>query len=134
MKKASSELLPLSASAQSGQSPRLFSCCLKPPIIRVRRKTEQRSTACFHALLASSRDTDVVGWYKDGNTVGAMFTGLVVDDKNSILNTILTRVSSTLREELTFDQFNQVSISLHFFPDDWDHDDSGPSQQSGSLS
>lgn len=77
------------------------------------------------ALLASSRDTDVVGWYKDGNTVGAMFTGLVVDDKNSILNTILTRVSSTLREELTFDQFNQVSISLHFFPDDWDHDDPG---------
>ncbi len=76
------------------------------------------------ALLASSRDTDVVGWYKDGNTVGAMFTGLVVDDKNSILNTILTRVSSTLREELTFDQFNQVSISLHFFPDDWDHDES----------
>ncbi len=77
------------------------------------------------ALLSSSRDTDVVGWYKDGNTVGAMFTGLVVDDKNSILNTILTRVSSTLREELTFEQFNQVSISLHFFPDDWDHDDSG---------
>ena len=77
------------------------------------------------SLLSSSRDTDVVGWYKDGNTVGAMFTGLVVDDKNSILNTILTRVSSTLREELTFDQFNQVSISLHFFPDDWDHDNSG---------
>jgi lipopolysaccharide/colanic/teichoic acid biosynthesis glycosyltransferase len=77
------------------------------------------------ALLASSRDTDVVGWYKDGNTVGAMFTGLIVDDKNSILNTILTRVSSTLREELTFDQFNQVSISLHFFPDDWDNEDPG---------
>ncbi|MFZ0743820.1 MAG: sugar transferase [Terracidiphilus sp.] len=77
------------------------------------------------ALLSSSRDTDVVGWYKDGTTVGAMFTGLVVNDRNSILNTILTRVSSTLRDELTFDQFNQVSISLHFFPDDWDDDDSG---------
>jgi len=77
------------------------------------------------ALLSSSRDTDVVGWYRDGMTVGAMFTGLVVTDCNSILNTILNRVSSTLRDELTFDQFNQVSISLHFFPDDWDHDDSG---------
>ena len=77
------------------------------------------------ALLCSSRDTDVVGWYKEGVTVGAMFTGLVVSDCNTILNTILNRVSSTLRDELTFDQFNQVSISLHFFPDDWDHDDSG---------
>ncbi len=76
-------------------------------------------------LLASSRDTDLVGWYKDRMTVGALFTGLVVDDKNSILSTILTRVSTTLRDELSFDQFSQVSISLHFFPDDWDHDGSG---------
>jgi lipopolysaccharide/colanic/teichoic acid biosynthesis glycosyltransferase len=76
-------------------------------------------------LLASSRDTDLVGWYKDRKTVGALFTGLVVDDKNSILSTILTRVSTTLRDELSFDQFSQVSISLHFFPDDWDHDGSG---------
>lgn len=77
------------------------------------------------ALLSSSRDTDVVGWYKDGTTVGAIYTGLVVDDRNSILSTILNRVSTTLRDELTFDQFNQVSIALHFFPDEWDHDDSG---------
>jgi lipopolysaccharide/colanic/teichoic acid biosynthesis glycosyltransferase len=76
-------------------------------------------------LLASSRDTDLVGWYKDRMTVGALFTGLVVSDKNSILSTILTRVSTTLRDELSFEQFNLVSISLHFFPDDWDHDSSG---------
>lgn len=77
------------------------------------------------ALLLSSRDTDVVGWYKDWTTVGVIFTGLLVNDKNLILNTILNRVSTTLRDELTFDQFIQVSISLHFFPDDWEHDGSG---------
>ncbi len=77
------------------------------------------------ALLSSIRETDVIGWYKDRATVGVMFTGLVVDDKNSILSTILTRVSATLRDKLTFEQFNQVSISFHFFPDDWDHDSSG---------
>src|SRR5580704_2828776 len=36
------------------------------------------------SLLSSSRDTDVVGWYKDGATVGAIYTGLAVDDRNSI--------------------------------------------------
>jgi lipopolysaccharide/colanic/teichoic acid biosynthesis glycosyltransferase len=77
------------------------------------------------ALLLSTRETDVIGWYKDETTIGAMFTGLVVDDKHSILNTILTRVSTTLRDKLTFEQFNQVSISFHFFPDDWDEDFSG---------
>lgn len=77
------------------------------------------------ALLSSTRETDVIGWYKDRATVGVIFTGLLADDKSSILTTILTRVSTTLRDKLTFEQFNQVSISFHFFPDDWDHHLSG---------
>jgi lipopolysaccharide/colanic/teichoic acid biosynthesis glycosyltransferase len=77
------------------------------------------------ALLASTRETDVIGWYKNRATVGVMFTELVVADKNSILNTMLTRVSTTLRDNLTFEQFSQISISFHFYPDDWDHDSSG---------
>lgn len=88
-------------------------------------KTTQALDSILSVLLSSSRDTDLVGWYKDRITVGALFTGLVVNDKNSILSTILTRVSSTLRDELTFDQFNLVSISLHLFPDDWDHTSTG---------
>ena len=71
-------------------------------------------------LRASSRDTDVIGWYKDEEILGVMFTGLLVTDKSLILTTILTRVSDMLRHELTFEQFNRVSLSFHFFPDDWD--------------
>ena len=77
------------------------------------------------SLLASSRETDIIGWYADRKIIGVMFTGLAVKDKNSILSTILSRVKSMLRDELVFNQFNQVSISFHFFPDDWDHDNSG---------
>ncbi len=73
------------------------------------------------ALLASSRGTDIVGWYKDGSTVGVIYTGLEANDKNAVLSTILTRVKATLRAALVFDQLNQVSISFHFFPDEWDH-------------
>lgn len=79
------------------------------------------------ALLLSTRETDVIGWYKEQATVGVIFSGLLADDKNSILSTILTRVSTMLRDKLTFEQFNQVSISFHLFPDDWDHDISGRS-------
>ncbi len=77
------------------------------------------------AMLSSTRETDVVGWYKDRITVGVMFTGLAVDDKNVVLSTILSRVSAALRDELTTEQFSQISLSFHFFPDQWDHENSG---------
>src|SRR5580704_3121658 len=56
-------------------------------------KSAKALKSISRALLSSTRETDVIGWYKDGITVGAMFTGLVFDDKNAILSTILTRVS-----------------------------------------
>ena len=77
------------------------------------------------AMLSSTRETDVVGWYKDRTTVGVMFTGLTIEDKNAVLSTILSRVSAALRDELTSDQFSQISLSFHFFPDHWDHENSG---------
>jgi len=73
-------------------------------------------------LLAATRETDVTGWYKEHSIVGVMFTELVTDEKNSILSTMLIRVTSALRDSLTFEQFNQISISFHLFPDDWAHD------------
>ena len=77
------------------------------------------------AMLSSTRETDVVGWYKGRTTVGVMFTGLTIEDKNAVLSTILSRVSAALRDELTSDQFSQISLSFHFFPDHWDHENSG---------
>jgi lipopolysaccharide/colanic/teichoic acid biosynthesis glycosyltransferase len=77
------------------------------------------------AMLSSTRETDVVGWYKDRMTVGVMFTGLATDDRNVVLSTILSRVSGALRDELTSEQFSRISLSFHFFPDQWDHENSG---------
>jgi lipopolysaccharide/colanic/teichoic acid biosynthesis glycosyltransferase len=88
-------------------------------------KTKRALECIVAALLLSCRDTDLVGWYKDGCIVGVMFTGLVVNDKHSILTAILNRVSETLRNELTFEQFSQISISFHLFPDDWENDKPG---------
>ncbi len=76
-------------------------------------------------LLSSSRDTDLVGWYKEQAIVGAIFTGLVVNDRRSILDAFLTKINNTLRDELTPAQFSQVRISFHLFPDDWDHEKPG---------
>ena len=89
------------------------------------RKSGKALEEVVAALLASTRETDITGWYADGVVIGVMFTDLVFDDKSTILSTMLSRVSATLRDNLTFEQFNQISISFHFFPDDWDHESEG---------
>jgi lipopolysaccharide/colanic/teichoic acid biosynthesis glycosyltransferase len=88
-------------------------------------KCEKALVNVLSVLPVSIRETDIIGWYKNRTTVGVMFTGLPQKGKNSILSVILSKVSATLRHQLTPDQFNQVSISFHFFPDDWDHDNRG---------
>ena len=96
------------------------------------RQSSKKGIKALHnvvsALLASTRETDITGWYENGTTVGVMFTDLEFDDKSMVLSTMLTRVSATLRDNVPFEHFNQISISFHFFPDDWDHD--GPERPS----
>ena len=74
------------------------------------------------ALSLSTRETDVTGWYATRSVVGVMFTEIAIDSRGSILSTMMTRVSETLRSNLSLDQFNRISISFHLFPEDWDHD------------
>ncbi|HXM23700.1 MAG TPA: sugar transferase [Terriglobales bacterium] len=74
------------------------------------------------ALSLSTRETDVTGWYENNSVVGVMFTEFGVDDQNTILSTMMTRVSETLRNNLSSQQFNQISISFHLFPEEWNHD------------
>ncbi len=88
-------------------------------------KADKTLDGILTAMQSSTRETDVVGWYKDRGTVGVMFTGLVVSDKNSVLSTILGRVSAALQEELSMERFNQITFSFHFFPDDWDQGGAG---------
>jgi lipopolysaccharide/colanic/teichoic acid biosynthesis glycosyltransferase len=80
------------------------------------------------ALLHMTRETDAVGWYQNSSIVGAMFTELAIEDGDAIGSAIFTRVSSTLRDHLTREQFDGISISLHVFPEEWDRETpEGPS-------
>jgi lipopolysaccharide/colanic/teichoic acid biosynthesis glycosyltransferase len=74
------------------------------------------------ALSLSTRETDVTGWYKSNSIVGVMFTEFGADDRNSILSTMMTRVSETLRNNLSSQQFGLISIEFHLFPEEWNHD------------
>jgi lipopolysaccharide/colanic/teichoic acid biosynthesis glycosyltransferase len=127
--------------------PRADSAVLTPEyfhrIIALERKRTERSRKPFLLMLldptprngkllgeiltllsASTRETDVTGWYDGASVGGVMFTEIGHGDRTSIVSTMLARVNSILHNHLSIDQANQISISSHLFPDDWDHDTS----------
>jgi exopolysaccharide biosynthesis polyprenyl glycosylphosphotransferase len=73
------------------------------------------------ALALSTRETDVTGWYENSSVVGALFTELAVENREIIHSTMMTRISSTLRDNLTKQQFSQIRLRFLWFPEEWNH-------------
>jgi exopolysaccharide biosynthesis polyprenyl glycosylphosphotransferase len=78
------------------------------------------------ALALTTRETDLQGWYKQGQVVGTICTEIGSGSMTAILNTLHTKVTSAMRHNLNLEQMNMLQISFHVFPDDGDLDSSGP--------
>jgi len=74
------------------------------------------------AVAPTTRETDAIGWYRDGAVIGVLFTGLPDEEKLTSRTIILNRVTTRLREQLPDSQVVQITITFHFFPDDWGAD------------
>jgi hypothetical protein len=59
-----------------------------------------------------------------------MFTEIGLEDRDSIISTMIERLGKALRTDLTPEQFNQVSLSFHVYPEEWNHDDEVPKRPS----
>jgi hypothetical protein len=75
--------------------------------------------AVLSALSGFTSDTDVVGWYKNDSVLGVLCTEFGSDDRDAILSNMMTRASETLRKNLNAQQFSQMSIAFHLFPEEW---------------
>lgn len=82
---------------------------------------ENLLSKALSAFSDSIRETDVTGWYKGSFVIGVMFTQLGSEDPTVLVSTMLARVTTTLRSALGAEQFSQVNISFHLFPEDSDH-------------
>jgi lipopolysaccharide/colanic/teichoic acid biosynthesis glycosyltransferase len=87
---------------------------------------EERGEKILDNVLSSVsmtvRETDITGWHKNGDVLGIMFTDIPTEGRASILNAVLSRVTGILYNDLKFDQFNQITVSHHVFPEQWDCD------------
>jgi exopolysaccharide biosynthesis polyprenyl glycosylphosphotransferase len=84
-------------------------------------------------LRHATRATDITGWYKDGTTIGTIFTEIGDTDGKSVAKALLTKVTSVLADSLSIEQINQIHISFHLFPEDWEGDETGGSSPSVML-
>jgi lipopolysaccharide/colanic/teichoic acid biosynthesis glycosyltransferase len=83
------------------------------------------------ALSRSTRETDITGWYKEGSIVGIIFTEIGPAEGKAVASALLTKVTAALSSTLSIEQINQIKISFHVFPEDWDELDKDRS--SGSV-
>jgi hypothetical protein len=73
-------------------------------------------------LSSVTRDTDVMGWYRDEHVFGVMFTEIAPSNKESILKVMLARIGDALRRSLLPEEFSCVNLSFQLFPEDWEFD------------
>jgi lipopolysaccharide/colanic/teichoic acid biosynthesis glycosyltransferase len=105
------------------RSQRLFLLMLLDIKNVISSSRDEKSYRDILATLSTSiRETDVIGWHDERSVIGVLFTEIPQQARTSIVSTMLLRINGVLYSKLTFDQFNQISISHHVFPEDWDHD------------
>ncbi len=83
------------------------------------------------ALSQATRDTDLKGWYRRGSAVGVIFTEIADDDESSVVLALSNKVTGALYDVLSVEQINQIRLSFHVFPEDWDND--GPDGPANST-
>jgi len=76
-------------------------------------------------VLASKRETDLVGWYKDGAIVGVIFTEVNMQGERPITETLRAKFETALVKYMGRDRADRIAISLHIFPESWDKNSSG---------
>jgi exopolysaccharide biosynthesis polyprenyl glycosylphosphotransferase len=70
------------------------------------------------------RESDMVGWYRQGAVLGIIFTELSQETSAPISEVLRGKMVKALRENLGQRLTSQLSITVHLYPESWDDDSS----------
>jgi lipopolysaccharide/colanic/teichoic acid biosynthesis glycosyltransferase len=76
-------------------------------------------------IRGSIRETDLMGWHKEGAVLGVIFAELGTMETRAVLVPLRARIHRMLRSTLPADEMRRINITFHCFPEDW-KSDSGP--------
>lgn len=76
-------------------------------------------------VVASKRETDLVGWYKQGAILGVIFTEVSSVGDVPVTDTLRTKIESAFVKHMGGERAARIAISLHLFPENWDKNSTG---------
>jgi lipopolysaccharide/colanic/teichoic acid biosynthesis glycosyltransferase len=79
-------------------------------------------TNLLPAIAQSTRDTDLKGWYRDGSVIGVIFTEVGGAEDKCIVQALSTKITDSLYDALSVAEVNEIRLSFHVFPEDWDNE------------
>jgi lipopolysaccharide/colanic/teichoic acid biosynthesis glycosyltransferase len=80
------------------------------------------SSALFNEKLSTIicgavRESDLVGWYRDGLVLGVIFTEINAEENGPIAEVLRTKVEAAFRENLDHSFASKLVITVHKFPE-----------------
>jgi lipopolysaccharide/colanic/teichoic acid biosynthesis glycosyltransferase len=76
-------------------------------------------------VVTSKRETDLIGWYKDGAILGIIFAEVSIAGESPITETLRTKVETLFVKHMGRERASRIAISVHIFPESYDKDGSG---------
>jgi lipopolysaccharide/colanic/teichoic acid biosynthesis glycosyltransferase len=76
-------------------------------------------------LVESTRETDLVGWYKHDVILGIIFSEVSVEGDLPITQTLRTKIEAAFIKHLGRELAAKIAVSVHVFPESSDKDGSG---------
>lgn len=71
------------------------------------------------AVCGSIRETDVLGWYEEGATLGVIFTETgEVDTKEGVAN-LISRMTRVVEAPFDAEQLSRLQVAFYTFPEQW---------------
>src|ERR1700693_2134342 len=86
---------------------------------------EQILRQAVEIVVASKRETDLVGWYKQGAILGIIFTEVNLEGETPITEILRAKIETAFAKHLGRERAAKIAISLHIFPENWDKNSSG---------
>jgi lipopolysaccharide/colanic/teichoic acid biosynthesis glycosyltransferase len=84
--------------------------------------TDRLVSQVTSVLLKSTRETDLVGWYKKGAILGVIFTEISLEFTPPITEILRSKVVSALHNELSNRVTSKLVVTVHLFPENRDRD------------
>src|SRR5712664_1564292 len=94
--------------------------CFLLMLVRVESILPANQSEIVSALYSSTRETDLAGWYREGAIFGVIFKEICEGRCTALASLAPTRVIASLRSKLSPGQLDQIHISFHSFPENWD--------------